>query len=102
MVTTSQTDVLFQTTCSDANEIFLVGDFNGWSLTDTPMKKAADGTWRVRQSLGKGRYRFRYYVVGDHRQRGQVPWGGRRWLTDASAPTMTNRVGGRDSVIEIE
>jgi 1,4-alpha-glucan branching enzyme len=43
----------------------LVGDFNNWSKTDTPLKKKKDGTFEASLTLGSGReYQFRYLVDG--------------------------------------
>ena len=48
-----------------ANEVFLVGDFNDWSETATPMKKNADGSFSVKQQLEVNReYQFRYLLDG--------------------------------------
>lgn len=42
-------------------ELYLVGDFNEWSETQTPLQKAADGTWSVKLTLEGGKeYQYRY------------------------------------------
>ena len=43
------------------NELYLVGDFNEWSETATPMTKDAEGSWSVSLTLdGEREYQFRY------------------------------------------
>jgi 1,4-alpha-glucan branching enzyme len=43
----------------------LVGDFNNWSKTNTPLKKKKDGSFEACVALGSGReYQFRYLVDG--------------------------------------
>jgi 1,4-alpha-glucan branching enzyme len=101
MVTATHNHIVFQTRCPEAREVYLVGDFNGWSMTDTPMQPVGDGVWRARRSLPAGRHRFRYYAVQDYRYHTDAPWGRRLWLTDPDVETVTNRVGGRDSIIEV-
>jgi 1,4-alpha-glucan branching enzyme len=46
-----------------AETVHLVGDFNNWSETSTPMKKLKGGKFTVTLDLDKGReYQFRYLV----------------------------------------
>ena len=49
-----------------ANHVFLVGDFNDWDETATPMKPLKDGRFKAALELEPGReYQFRYLVNGD-------------------------------------
>jgi 1,4-alpha-glucan branching enzyme len=49
-----------------AQAVFLVGDFNNWSETSTPMKKNKDDVWTIVMNLQSGReYYFRYLIDGD-------------------------------------
>jgi 1,4-alpha-glucan branching enzyme len=49
----------------EAESVNLVGDFNGWSETDTEMKKLKDGRFSVTLELEAGKdYQFRYLVNG--------------------------------------
>ncbi len=49
----------------DADSVHLVGEFNGWSKTATPMKKKKGGSFSVTVDLETGReYAFRYLVDG--------------------------------------
>ena len=79
---------IFQTVCPHAHQLFVAGEFNGWSTTATPMERVGDHTWQVSLDLEPGTYRFRY-VTDDG-----------RWLTDFSAfGVEPNKNGGWDSVV---
>jgi len=46
-----------------AKTVHLVGDFNNWDETSTPMKRQKDGSFKVTIELEKDReYQFRYLV----------------------------------------
>ncbi len=48
-----------------ASSVYLVGDFNNWNESATPMKKSKDGIWAAVISLQCGReYYFRYLIDG--------------------------------------
>ena len=48
-----------------AHTAVLAGEFNGWSLQETPMKKLKDGSFSAILSLPAGQsYRFRYVLDG--------------------------------------
>lgn len=47
----------------DVGTAFIVGDFNNWSKTATPMKKTKDGGFEVGVKLETGReFHFRYFL----------------------------------------
>lgn len=49
----------------NVSKINLAGDFNSWSSTDTPMKKAKDGSFSVKIELDTDcEYQFRYLLDG--------------------------------------
>ena len=49
----------------EAEEVHLVGDFNEWSESATPMEQLKDGRFKAVLNLEKGReYQFRYLVNG--------------------------------------
>ncbi len=51
--------------CLWADRIYLVGDFNGWDSSATPMQQERDGVWRAIVDLQRGsRHEFRYLVDG--------------------------------------
>ena len=46
--------------------VHLVGEFNDWDRSATPMKRTSGGTYRLTLELEPGRaYQFRYLVNGD-------------------------------------
>lgn len=49
-----------------AAELFLVGDFNSWQDTASPMKKLRDGSFSLEVELPLGQdYQFRYRTDGN-------------------------------------
>ena len=52
---------------SESHEANLVGEFNGWDVTATPMKRLKDGAFTVTIDLEKDReYQFRYLLDRKH------------------------------------
>lgn len=50
---------------SNANEVYLAGDFNRWDMNKTPMKKSKSGEFSASLELEKGKeYQFKYVVDG--------------------------------------
>jgi 1,4-alpha-glucan branching enzyme len=46
--------------------VYLVGDFNDWDQTATPMKRLKKGSYKTSLNLDPGQeYRFRYLVNGE-------------------------------------
>lgn len=59
-----------------AVNVSLVGDFNDWDATRTPMHRTpADGLWSAVVPLEPGRYRYAFLIDG------------RLWVADPTAPT---------------
>ncbi len=73
-----------------ADTVTIVGDFNGWDRTSTPMKSHKNGTYTVTLDLQKGEYRFRYLING-------IKWEN-DWYADRYLP---NAFGCDDSVVII-
>ena len=73
-------------------QLYLVGDFNSWSVAETPMTHAADGTWSVALTLEGGRkYEYRYFADN------QV------WHNDWAADEIVkNTFGTENSVVNLE
>ncbi len=63
-----------------AGSIHLVGDFNNWDRSATPMERGKDGAWKASVQLDAGReYQFRYLVDG-------LRWEN-EWNADKYVPT---------------
>jgi hypothetical protein len=74
-----------------ARTVHLVGDFNDWSTTDTPLVRGANGAWSTTIPLRPGRYHYMFVVDGD------------RWVADPLAnETSLDGFGGQDSVLDVE
>ncbi len=74
---------------TDAESLVLVGDFNGWDETATPMKKAKGGTFSVSVEMETGfEQQFRYIADGNI------------WLNDEAADKYVDSLlGSENSVI---
>ncbi len=79
----------------DAEKVWLAGDFNSWSSSDTPMKKQSDGSFSVKLTLEAGKeYQFRYLLDG---KRWENDWAADKYLpapfsyTDNSVVDLTSK-----------
>jgi hypothetical protein len=89
-VTESTQLVQFVLVASEASAVTLVGDFNDWSVSATPLtREGGDGVWWVTVPLPPGRYRYSFVVDG------QV------WLGDPNAPAVDDEFGRPNSVVTI-
>ena len=51
--------------CANAQTVNIVGDFNSWSSTETPLTKQKDGSFSVTLELASGKeYQYRYLFDG--------------------------------------
>lgn len=73
----------------EAQEVYLVGDFNNWDGSDFRMRKFKDGVCKKKVKLKPGRYEYRFVVDGD--------W----WCDPANASRQANNYGSENSVIII-
>ena len=72
-----------------SDKAFLVGDFNDWSKSSTPMKKLKSGEFSVTVDLEKGRdYEFKYLLDAD------------AWENDWEADAYRTSDVGENSVVE--
>src|SRR5690349_3698739 len=70
-----------------AERIFLVGDFNHWCPTATPLHQEQDGVWRVTLALLLGsRHEYRYLIDGE-------------WKTDYQADGWAPNPYGTDNSV---
>ncbi len=52
----------------NAKSVYLVGDFNEWNTSATPMKRDAEGLWSVIIPLAPGKYQYKFFVDGKYEQ----------------------------------
>ena len=70
----SDTVVRFVYVAPRATTVYVVGDFNGWDTTKTPLSRTSkDGVWSVTLPLSAGRHIYAYVVDGS-------------WSADPHAP----------------
>lgn len=73
---------------SSARTVSLVGDFNGWSRTETPLRATARaGVWAVSIPLTPGRHEYAFIVNGE------------RWVADPLSPGNRDEFGTESSVL---
>jgi 1,4-alpha-glucan branching enzyme len=72
-----------------AQSVALAGSFNGWDPKRTPLRREADGCWRVFLPLAPGRYEYRYVLDG-------------QWIDDPNAKQFAaNPHGTRNAVLVV-
>ena len=64
----------FELNAPDAQDVYLAGEMTQWAKSKLPMRKEADGIWRVTVDLDKGEWLYKYIVDG-------------KWMAD---PASTN------------
>ena len=79
----------FTVMAPEAQEVFLVGDFNGWQAEGFQMRKFKDGICRKKVQLKPGRYEYLFIVDGD--------W----WTDPQNDARCSNPFGLENSVIQI-
>ena len=73
-----------------AEKVYLVGDFNDWQQTATPLTRTHAGEWRVTVDLESGRtYQFRYLCDNT------------RWLNDSNADGYVASPYGDDNFVVV-
>lgn len=83
--------VQFVFVAPDASDVTLVGDFNDWSKSATPMHTIpGNGVWTVTVPLEPGRYRYAFVVDGS------------TWVRDPTAPpAVEDDFGQPNSVVTV-
>ena len=49
---------------SEADEVFLAGDFNQWDAQSMRMSRAKDSSFRISRRLPPGQYRYKFIIDG--------------------------------------
>jgi 1,4-alpha-glucan branching enzyme len=81
--------VPIQFVAPSAKEVCVVGTFNDWQATATPLKAAKGGVWMGELKLKPGRYEYLFVVDG-------------KWMPDPAAPeSVPNPFGGLNSVVSV-
>jgi hypothetical protein len=76
---------------SAASEVAIVGDFNGWDETATPMaRRGRDGTWSASIPLAPGRHTYAFVVDGE------------TWIVDPMAPQVPDDGYGPANAVVVE
>ncbi len=57
--------VTFICRAATASDVGLMGDFNGWNSLANPMKRQADGAWRLELLLCHGHHQYLFLVDGE-------------------------------------
>lgn len=84
--------IQFVVVAPGAGSVALVGDFNDWDSTATPMHAVRSGggaLWSVTVPLSPGRYRYAFLVNGS------------RWLPDPGAPRAQDDFDAPSSVVTV-
>ncbi len=88
--TADTTVIQFVLQAPGAASVMVVGDFNDWDVSATPLERGGRGLWSVTVPLAPGRYRYSFLVDGT------------TWLVDPGAtPGLDDEFGRPNSVITI-
>jgi hypothetical protein len=73
-----------------ASSVSVVGDFNDWDPSGTPLRPTGrSGVWSVELRLKPGRYRYTFLIDGN------------RWAGDPAEPRVTSDFGAPMSVLTV-
>jgi hypothetical protein len=76
-----------------AKQVYLVGDFNGWSRKQTPLTRGANqGAWTVTVPLEKGRHEYAFIVADEN---------GEHWVADPLTPAVEDEFGTESSIVSV-
>ena len=84
----SDTFVKFTFVAPSAKHVVLVGDFNDWDTSKTPMAQSG-GTWSVVVPMAAGRYQYSFVVDG------------KSWSSDPNAPSAPDDGFGHTNSVKI-
>ena len=76
-----------------AKQVYLVGDFNGWSRKQTPLTRSANqSAWTVTIPLEKGRHEYAFIVADEN---------GEHWIADPLTPAVEDEFGTESSIVSV-
>lgn len=82
--------ITFSISAPAAEEVILLGDFNGWDPVKHPMKQDSNGMWKKIVMVPPGRYEYKFLVDG-------------QWQLDPeNVQICTNCFGTRNHYISLE
>lgn len=83
-------EVKFMVNAPNAKDIYIVGDFNHWKISDeNKLSRISDGKWEKKIGLQPGRYKYKFVIDGE-------------WILDAeNAEREANAFGTFDSVVKL-
>jgi len=82
--------VEFRLNLAGAKSACVVGSFNGWDLSRTPLTKDPSGGWKTTVLLPPGRYEYRFVIDGA------------QWFSDPGAKeSVPNGFGTTNSVVVV-
>ena len=89
----------FCVVCPDAQEVFLLGAFNDWSTTATPMQCTEEHVWQlsVRFATGMSDGPFAYFVIDKNYRTGRAPFGPTYLLPGSWATVVRGALPARPS-----
>jgi len=82
----------FVVVCTHAAGVFLLGEFNGWSTTATPMRQTETDVWQIDIEMAAGQNDFTYFVIDDRYRTGRAPFGNTFMLPGSWATVMRTKV----------
>jgi 1,4-alpha-glucan branching enzyme len=80
----------FVVVCPHATAIYLLGDFNNWSTTATPLQPTERDVWQLDLLLPGGHHDFSYFVIDDRWRTGRAPFGNTFMLPGTWATVVRN------------
>jgi 1,4-alpha-glucan branching enzyme len=87
---TGKRRITFSVSAADANNVYLVGDFNNWAPNAHPMKSTGNHHFTKTVMLQPGTYQYKFIVDGT-------------WQEDPeNERTVANEFGTRNNVMHIE
>jgi 1,4-alpha-glucan branching enzyme len=75
----------------EAKSVFIVGSFNNWDQSKTPLKPDKSGKWTCKLKLTPGTYEYKFLVNGDS------------WETDPTNEVkLYNNFGTENSILDVK